>query len=813
MLSTPDCIVVDLIGATPAASLPSGNAKEVDGISALRMLRLQGNPPVTRLVAHLAESSDFNITTEGNRLFIKVRPLSAKAIPQVIEIHPQSAKAIPQTAAPVSPPPAPPAPKPVISSPFSWVEVQDLTVQPGDAGVRIEVSISGPVEPETATLTGPDRIVVDIPDAVPGEGLHPVTVNKNGVLGIRVSRFQQRPPVTRLVVDLSQASSFELLPQRNKLVINIPARNTVPINVPSKAAVEAGGSASAAANTKVPLAAETSSGPAVPKVLPSPNESPADSARAATAVPKLPAGSPETPPEVVGAGPGAPSFLVTKVVTDKSEILSAEEIHNIVSRYEQKRVTQAELAQLIEEFNRLYSAKGFTTARAVLPAQTVHDGVVNVRLIEGRVGKVVVQNQTHTRESYFLNRVPADSGEILKLEEVQGALAYFNATNDVKMHAVLQPGAQFGSTDIVLQTEGPSDLEVTAFSDNAGRDTIGLYRAGVNATYRSLFGNRDPLAMSFLGADGTLGGSGSYSMPLGTRGTRLAALFNYNTIALNGGVLGSTGMVGHSWDAALRLSQPLFMRPATTFSAYLTAHYKTSLLSSEGFPLSHTRVRSLELGTEFQRFDKHGSWFASNVINGGFDDLSGGQEFLRYNGALTRLLQFSPNVTAVFRATGQVSALNPLAPIEQMQIGGAATVRGYPEASLIGDRGYAVTGELNFPFLPNARVKKWIKWAAFVDSGAVYDEGYNGSTKPHDTQLLSSGFGLVFRFSGYMSGRVDFGVPLTNNTGIPAVGVHFYVQSTFDFPRRWPAPPTIADQSVGVTANPASGNASSSPGK
>ena len=422
----------------------------------------------------------------------------------------------------------------------------------------------------------------------------------------------------------------------------------------------------------------------------------------------------------------------------------------------------------------------------------MHDGVVNIRLIEGRVGKVVVQ-QEHAHQRVIFPQPGTDkAGELLKTADLwQGRLTYFNATNDLKLRAVLQPGEQFGRTDVVLQANGPSDSEITTFSDNAGRDAIGLYRGGVNVTYRSLFGNRDPLVVGFFGANGTLAGSGSYSVPLDTRGTRLGALFNYNSIALNGGVLSSTGMVGHAYDAALILSRPLLVRPNNTLSASLSAHYKTSLLSSEGFSLSRTQVRSLEFGTDFQRLDAHGSWFASNVFNGGIDNFNGG--FFRYDGSLARIVAFSPNVTAIFRASGQVSAFNPLAPIEQMQIGGVATVRGYPEAALIGDRGYAVTGELDFPFLPNAWAKKRIKMAAFVDNGAVF----NGASLPQDTQLLSSGFGFVGRLSKHMSGRVDFGVPLRNKTGIPDVGVHFYLQSTFGFPRRRPGPNMSSAQPMG----------------
>ena len=161
--------------------------------------------------------------------------------------------------------------------------------------------------------------------------------------------------------------------------------------------------------------------------------------------------------------PTVSSLLITEIVTNKSDILSAEEIRNVVSRYLHRQVTQPELTQLISEINQLYVSKGFVTARAVLPEQAVHGGVVTIRLVEGRIGKEMVQNSTHTKESYFLDRVPMSSGEILRIDEVQRKLIYFNAINDVKLRGVLQPGEQFGTTDLLLQAEGPRDVEITFF--------------------------------------------------------------------------------------------------------------------------------------------------------------------------------------------------------------------------------------------------------------------------------------------------------------------------------------------------------------
>lgn len=649
-------------------------------------------------------------------------------------------------------------------------QVRSIAVSQAEDAVRVEISASGPLKPRTMRVADPDRIVIDLPGSTPGPKLLPVAVHKGGIATIRVGLFREDPPTTRVVLDISRRSEFEVFTEGTTIVVNVHRTAAAPLTALSEIA------------SPVQVAVQ-------------PNAAmDAEATRAEVPVTSAPVAGSSVPPKVSPAAPAptaVASLLVTKVAIDDSQILTAAEIRAVTSRYEQKRATQADLTQMIAELNRLYAAKGYTTAKAVLPPQTVRDGIVTVRLVEGRVGKLQVMKDTHTNESYFLNRVPTSSGDILRQKDVQGALSYFNATNDVKMRAVLQPGEQFGRTDVVLQTDGPSDLSVTAFSDNAGRDNIGLYRGGLNATYRSLFGNRDPLALGFLGADGTLGGNASYSLPLGTRGARVAATYNYNTIALNGGVMGSTGLVGYSYDAALRLSRPLLVRPSLTWSASLAAHYKASALSSEGYALSHTAIRSLELTTDFQRFDSRGSWSFSNAFNGGLDNLVAGQDFFRYNGAIARLFAFSPNVAAILRASGQLSALHQLAPIEQMQIGGSATVRGYPESSLIGDRGYAATAELNFPFVPGAWARQRLKAATFFDDGAVFDQGYNSSTKPNDRKLMSVGFGFILKFTNFMSGRVDFGVPMRNKLGIPDVGVHFSMQSTFDFPHR-PNPPLQA---------------------
>ncbi|HWR14656.1 MAG TPA: ShlB/FhaC/HecB family hemolysin secretion/activation protein [Terriglobales bacterium] len=483
--------------------------------------------------------------------------------------------------------------------------------------------------------------------------------------------------------------------------------------------------------------------------------------------------------------------LLNRVVTDASDILNSDDIRGVTSKYEGRQVSISELNGMVADLNDLYSKKGFTMARAVLPPQSVQDGVVRVRLVEGRIGEVFVQTGTHTHNSYVLNRIPLKTGELIDVNELQRTLAYFNATNDLKLHAELQPGRAFGTANVVLQGEGPEDAEVTFFFDNAGRDTIGNYRGGTMVRFNSLFGNRDPLLVGFLGANGTLSGFGSYSVPLGLHGLRIGGGFDYNTIEINSGPLESVGIVGHAFDATLRLTSPLVAHSTTTLNGFATAHLKKSLLQSEGYPLTHTRVRSIEVGADFQKFDNHGLWYFSNMINTGFHDLGGSNTFLRYNGTVARVFTFRNNMRTILRASGQANALDPLPPIEQFQIGGVATVRGYPEGRLIGNNGMNLTGEFNIPMrvgekdLLGTYLSKRLTLALFVDHGKVFDEGFSDSIYDHMTSLTSAGFGVSFNLPMRLTGRVDVGFPLQNRNGISSVGVNFYLQTTYPFSRMW----------------------------
>ncbi|HEY1463092.1 MAG TPA: type IV pilus secretin PilQ [Terriglobales bacterium] len=82
----------------------------------------------------------------------------------------------------------------------------------GDSGTSVEVTAQGQLAPTVTTLDNPARIVVDLPGTVLATSLNHILVGRDGVKDIRVGENGQEPPTSRIVVDLLQPCTYEIVP-------------------------------------------------------------------------------------------------------------------------------------------------------------------------------------------------------------------------------------------------------------------------------------------------------------------------------------------------------------------------------------------------------------------------------------------------------------------------------------------------------------------------------------------------------------------------------------------------------------------------
>jgi type IV pilus assembly protein PilQ len=97
--------------------------------------------------------------------------------------------------------------------------LQRVDVIRGNDGISVEITSRGQITPTVSTLESPTRVVVSLPNTVAATAQNHLSVDSNGVKGVRIGTDGRTPPTTSVVIDLLNACSYELLPGSDGKVI------------------------------------------------------------------------------------------------------------------------------------------------------------------------------------------------------------------------------------------------------------------------------------------------------------------------------------------------------------------------------------------------------------------------------------------------------------------------------------------------------------------------------------------------------------------------------------------------------------------
>ena len=251
-------------------------------------------------------------------------------------------------------------------------------------------------------------------------------------------------------------------------------------------------------------------------------------------------------------------FSLARVDVEPSEVLTQEEIKKVIEPYIGKTVSLSDLYAITGAINNLYADKGYMVCKAYLPPQRIHEGVVQIRLLEGKTGLVTVKGLKHTRAGYVTSRIPLKPEKVANTAVLNKQLQRFNGTNDVQLRVVVHAGEKPGTTDYeIVAYEPEKNQSVTLYLDNNGYETSGRFRQGIFYNMRSLTGIRDSLRLSYLRSRGTNVYSAGYSVPISKLGTRLDLDYSGNTTKV---IKGSTEWLNIKGDAhavGLAIRHPL----------------------------------------------------------------------------------------------------------------------------------------------------------------------------------------------------------------------------------------------------------------
>jgi AMIN domain len=102
----------------------------------------------------------------------------------------------------------------------SVLTVEKVSVLNGSP-FQLQIRTSRPSVPQVQMVSNPDRLVIDIPNSAPGLSLRGLPISRDEVRGVRVSRYSDRPPTTRVVVDLNAPEWYRVAPNDSGLLVTL----------------------------------------------------------------------------------------------------------------------------------------------------------------------------------------------------------------------------------------------------------------------------------------------------------------------------------------------------------------------------------------------------------------------------------------------------------------------------------------------------------------------------------------------------------------------------------------------------------------
>ena len=473
----------------------------------------------------------------------------------------------------------------------------------------------------------------------------------------------------------------------------------------------------------------------------------------------------------------------------KSEIFTDSEIAQFSALAENQDLTAEDIDNLIEIINQQYLKKGIITAKAFLNKDSLKGGVLTIELMEARIGNILVEGNKFNRKWFLRSQLSNKSGDILNLKTMEKDLRQFNKNaRSVTMSAKLKPGEEYGTTDVILQAEEKFPYHFSASWDSFGRETTGLLRGGLMLSTDSFLGFQDRLTGAVNLSRGAQNPFVDYNVPINKKGTRVGVSYMYGNNKVKSGQYKDFDLGANTHVLSTYITHPLIENEKGALNFTTSANIKFSKATISDYKYSDFKDYNISVGfgghRNFKKSVLYGSLYSTNGI---IDDhiRHNSNYFTKVNADGYYVHYLPKGIIATLRAGGQYSP-HDIAYIEQYQIGGISSVRGYSESLLLAASSYFVSAEMLFPipFLPQTvnvpftkgekqyRLRDSFKFAVFCDQGAIFPhEGHVGTPN----FLMSVGAGIRMAISKYITARLYIGMPLMNTHMYrePNARIHF----------------------------------------
>lgn len=381
-----------------------------------------------------------------------------------------------------------------------------------------------------------------------------------------------------------------------------------------------------------------------------------------------------------------------------------------------RELSLAQLQGLAERITAHYREQGYLLARAYLPAQDIKDGLLTIAVLEGRLGKVQLDNRSLLNDATAQRQLDdLHPGDAVQAAALERSLLLLNELPGAEVHSTLKPGASVGLTDLDVSLGAGPRVAGSLEADNFDNRYTGSERLGGNLAINSPTGLGDTLSLRGLTSGAGMNyGRLAYQLPLGPQATQVGLAWSEMRYEL-GEDFASLDAHGKASIGSVYALQPLLRSRQARLDGQL--NYERKRLEDRVDATDTTLDKTLDVWSLGLSGSHQDSLLGGGAMQYGASLVAGNLELDAASDALddagldtrghyaklafqlTRLQRLTDRFSLQLRASGQRAAKN-LDSSEKLSLGGAYAVRAYPQGEAAADDAWLANLELRYAPAP-----------------------------------------------------------------------------------------------------------------
>ncbi len=479
------------------------------------------------------------------------------------------------------------------------------------------------------------------------------------------------------------------------------------------------------------------------------------------------------------------SFDIWEFRIQGNTVLANKDIESSVYSYLGPDKTFEHVKQAQQSLSEIYRARGYAFASVTIPEQSIDNGIVVLRVVEGKLGRVRVRGNKYFSRKEVLSQLPSlTPGEVPRIDDIKRELALLNRqTSDRLIIPVAKSGKRSETVDIDLKVADELPLKMGVDYNNQYSPDTSDSRLGFNFSYDNLFQKQHTLGLYYLTTpqdrDEVEVLSTRYSMPLPWGESRLSLYYIQSESDV--ATIGDINVLGDGDIKGVSAAFPFYLdkQMHEISLGFESKDFEQTTFLSDGLtddkPIDYV---SLLFGYDgMLRTDATRYNFGVD-LKSGLRTLGNSEEEFEQKraGAKNNFAIFYANLGVSHEfASGyrlrsafdiQLSG-DPVIGNEQYSAGGLNSVRGYLSSQELADGGYTIQTEIWTPELAEMfenDLLTSLRFLGFVDYARLHNRKAAASGRDSGIDIMGAGFGVRAGLARGFSLDLDIASPLKKSS-------------------------------------------------